>query len=375
MLTFLRYLAAAPLLVASIVGVPTGYHVLSSYLYRRELRDGRFDVAGEFRESFTENVVGWPMALAVVLLVVFWWMSTAWPKIALVPSVPVAVGGLIIGLIDGWVNAAAAATAPLVAWGLAWLAGWIVSRPVTADVRRSAVEVAVGLRGGGRLRVQSRRLLLDKLPPPVHPMSPIGRVAIRFDRISAVEAGVVHTPAPWRLANTSELVLTPGEVLRVIGGGQEWLLPVGDAAALRQLVVERAARRAVADPRPPLESDRWFHAKSLWELAGQEPPVRNTRKVNHGNRWAALIIAALTTPMALFSVFRIFTDGWGYLVGVFFFGLIAWIATHVWFRQGIVYKLTEENPVSPMAGEPDPRHIPVTGWSARPVVLGQTSDL
>lgn len=123
-----------------------------------------------------------------------------------------------------------------------------------------------------------------------------------------------------------------------------------------------------------MESDRWSHAKNLWELAGQEPPVRNTRTVNHGNRWAALIISALTTQMALFSVFRIFTDGWGYLVGVFF-GLIAWIATHVWFRQGVVYRLTEENPVSPMADEPDPRRNPVTRWSAQPVALGQTSDL
>ncbi|GGU68639.1 hypothetical protein GCM10010178_70620 [Lentzea flava] len=371
----MRYLLALPLLAVSVVGVPTGYHVLSAYLHRRELRDGPFDVAGEFRESFTHNAVGWPMALAVVLLVVFWWMTTAWPKIALVPSVPAAAGGAIFGLIDGWEHAATAATAPIVAWVLAWLAGRIVSWPVTGSVRPSAVEIAVSLRGGGRLRVQSRRLLLDELPPPVHPMSPIGRVALRFDRIGTVEAGVVHTPALWRLANTSELVLSPGEVLRIIGGGQEWLLPVDDAAALRQLVVERAALRAVPDPRPPLENDRWFHAKRLWELADQEPPTRNTRKVNHGNRWAALIISALTTPMALYSVYRVFTDGWGYLVGVLFFGLIAWIATHVWFRQGVVYQLTEENPVSPMADDPDPRRIPVTGWSAKPVVLGQTSDL
>lgn len=231
--------------------------------------------------------------------------------------------GLIIGLIDGWENAASAATAPLAAWGLAWLAGRVVSRPVTGDVRRSAVEVGIGLRGGGRLRVQSRRLLLDKLPPPTHPMSPIGRVAIRFDRIRSVEAGVVHTLAQWRLANTSELTIMPGPALRIIGGGQEWLLPIDDAAETDRFVSARVKVRATPDPRPPLESGRWFHAKLLWELAGQEPPVRNTRTVNHGNRWAALIISALTTPMALFSLYRIFTDGWGYLVGVIFFGLIA----------------------------------------------------
>lgn len=79
--------------------------------------------------------------------------------------------------------------------------------------------------------------------------------------------------------------------------------------------------------------------------------------------------------MALYSAYRIFTDGWSYLVGVLVFGAIAWVATHVWFRQGIVYKLAEENPVSPLADDPDPRRIPVTGWSSQLMALGRTSDL
>ncbi|MCG8923093.1 hypothetical protein [Lentzea sp. CC55] len=375
MLIHLRYLLAAPFLLTAVVGVPAGSKVLSSYLYRREVRDGTFDWAGEFRDSFTQTAVLWPTALAVVLFAVFWWMTTAWPKIALVPSVPALFGGLIYGLFDGWEHAAAGAAAPVVAFGLAWIAAQIVVRPVSGAVRRSAVEVAVGLRGGGRLRIQSRRLLLDRLPAPVHPMSPVGRVALRFDRIRGVEAGVVRTPAQWRLANTSELTITPGPVLRIIGGGQEWLLPVDDAEGTARFVSERARVRATPDPRPPLDSGRWFHAKLLWELADQEPPVRNTQKVNHGNRWAALIISALTTPMALYSAYRIFTDGWSYLVGVLVFGAIAWGATHVWFRQGIVYKLTEENPVSPLADDPDPRRVPVTGWSPQSMTLGRTSDL
>ncbi|SDP97320.1 hypothetical protein [Lentzea jiangxiensis] len=374
MLVYLRYLLAAPFLLTAVVGVPTGYKVLSSYLYRREVRDGTFDWAGEFRDSFTQIAVLWPTALAVVLFTVFWWMTTAWPKIALVPSVPALFGGLIYGLLDGWEHAAAGAAAPVVAFGLAWIAARIVVRPVSGSVRRSAVEVAVGLRGGGRLRIQSRRLLLDRLPAPLHPMSPVGRVALRFDRIRGVEAGVVRTPAQWRLANTSELTITPGPVLRIIGCGQEWLLPVDDADGTARIVSERSRVRATPDPRPPLDSGRWFHAKLLWGLAGQEPPVRNTQKVNHGNRWAALLISALTTPMALYSAYRLFTDGWSYLVGVLVFGVIAWVATHVWFRQGIVYKLTEENPVSPSVDDPDPRRIPVTGWSPQPVTLGQMSD-
>ena len=372
---FLRYLLAAPLLLAAVVGVPSSHKVFSSYLFWRDRHDGRFDLAGGFRDSLTETVVLWPTALALVLLVVFWWMTTAWPKIALVPSVPAAFGGLVLGLIDGWQHAVSGVAAPLAAFGLAWLAARVVTRPVTGDLRRSAVEVAVGLRGGGRLRVQSRRLLLDQLPPPVHPASPAGRVAIRFDRISSVEAGVVHTPAQWRLANTSELTITPGPVLRIIGGGQEWLLPLDDSGDVGLLVSERSTARARPALRPPLEDGSWFHAKLLWDLAGQEPPVRNDRKVNHGNRWAALLISALTTPMALYSVYRILTDGWYYLVGVLFFGIIAWIATHVWFRQGFVHRLTEENPVSPLADDPDPRRIPVTGWSPRSATLGRTSDL
>ena len=40
--------------------------------------------------------------------------------------------------------------------------------------------------------------------------------------------------------------------LRVIGGGQEWLLPVDDAGQTRLLVTERAAARGKPAPRPPL---------------------------------------------------------------------------------------------------------------------------
>ncbi len=372
MLTFLRYLLAVPLFIAGCAGVPIACQLLSVYTLRR-WRDTPFDVGAELVERLTEYDGFWPIPLALLLFVVMWRTTTVWPRIALVPSGFIAVGGLITAGFNELLSTAASLTAPLVAWTLAWLAARVVSRPVTGDVRRSPAEVAVRLRGGGRLRVQSRRLLLDKLPAPVHPSATVNRVALRFDRVSHVEVGVVHTPAVWRFANTSELAVTPGPVLRVIGGGQEWLLPCDDAEELRRLVTERVAVRAKPDPRPPLESSRWSAAKPLWNLDG-DPPRRNTQKVQSGQHWL-LVMSALTTLMALFAAYRIFTDSWSYLIGVLLFGGIGYGTAHAWWSSIVTQKLAEENPRSPLADDPDPRDLPVTGWSSMPLVLGQTSDL
>jgi len=372
MLTFLRYLVAVPLLIASCVGVPVGCQLLSVYTLRR-WRDTPFDVGAELTERLTEYDGFWPIPVALLLFVVLWRTTTVWPRIALVPSGFIAVGGLITAGFNELVSTAASLAAPLVAWTLAWLAARVVSWPVTADVRRSPVEVPVRLRGGGRLRVQSRRLLLDKLPAPVHAAATVNRVAIRLDRITHVEVGVVHTPAVWRFGNTSELTIAPGPVLRVIGGGQEWLLPVDDAEALHRLVTERADHRAKPDPRPALDSNRWSTAKPMWNLEG-DPAQRNTQKVQSGHHWL-LVLSALTTAMALFAVYRVFTDSWGYLFGVLLFGGIGCATVSAWSGAVTNQKLAEENPRSPLADDPDPRHLPVTGWSATSVVLGQTSDM
>ena len=375
---FLRYLVAAPLILLSYVGVPFGYLTLSSYLFRRTLPGRRaedFDFTAEFLKHITDFNGFWPVPLALLLVAGLWWMTAAWPRIALLPSVPVALGGVLSGLIDGWQKTALAAATPFVAWGLAWVAARIVSRPVTASVRRSAVEVVIGLRGKGRLRVQSRRLLLDKIPPPRRKESPVGRLAIRFDRISHVEAGVLHTPAQWWLGNTSELTLTPGPVLRIIGGGQEWLLPVDDVEQALRLVVDRAKVRAKADPRPPLESSRWVNAKKLWDLDRAQPMQPNQEKVKHGMHHVMLVLSVLTVAMAGYAAFRMFTGSWSFVFGVLFFGGVSYGTARAWASMGAAQKLAEENPRPPFADDPDPRRIPVTGWSPQPVVLGQTSDL
>ncbi|MGZ3147412.1 hypothetical protein ACVDFE_36575 [Lentzea chajnantorensis] len=372
MLTFLRYLVAAPLLVASAAGVPIACQLLSAYTLRR-WRDTPFDVGAELTERLTEYDGFWPIPLALVLFVVLWRTTTVWPRIALLPSGCIAVGGLITAGFTELLSTVAALAAPLVAWTLAWLAARVVSRPVTGDVRRSPAEVGVRLRGGGRLRVQSRRLLLDKLPAPVHAAATVNRVALRFDRITHVEVGDVLTPAVWRFANSSELTVTPGPVLRIIGGGQEWLLPCDNAEELHRLVTERAAVRAQADPRPPLESSRWDLAKPLWSLNG-DPAQRNTQKVQNGQHWL-LVMSALTTAMALFAVYRVFTTSWGYLIGVALFGGIGYGTARAWWSFVTSQRLAEENPRSPLADDPDPRHLPVTGWSSSPVALGHMSDL
>ncbi|MCG8923094.1 hypothetical protein [Lentzea sp. CC55] len=362
---FLRYLVALPLILTSYVGVPFAYLTLSSQLFRRSLPGGTSQsFTTGFTETFTEHISGfWPVPVALVLFAALWWMTTAWPRIALLPSAPLAFTGLFSGTFDKTLLAVAA---PAVAWGLAQLAAKSVSWPLTRDVRRSAAEVVVGLRGEGRLRVQSRRLLLDKLPPPLQKGSPVGRVAIRFDRIKHVEAGAVRTAAKWRLGNTSELTITPGPVLRIIGGGQEWLLPVDDVETTARLVLERAEARSKAEPRPPMDSSRWTSAKHLWKL--QDAPVLrpNLQKVRHGAHHMMLVLSALTTAMAGFAAFRMFTGDWTFVFGALFFGGVALGSVLSWASIGATQKLTEENPRSPLDGDPDPHRTPVTGWSPRP---------
>ncbi|MGW6933767.1 hypothetical protein ACWGE0_27180 [Lentzea sp. NPDC054927] len=372
-MTFLRYLVALPLIVLSYAGVPFAYLTVSSYLSRTSLpgRKAEFDFAAEFMKHLTDLNGFWPVPVAFLLFAGLWWMTVAWPRIAFLPTVPVALAGILAG----GQKSVLALAAPAVAWGLAWTAAKVVSWPVTGDVRRSAVEVAIGLRGGGRLRVQSRRLLLDKLPPPKHAESPVGRVAIPFDRITHVEAGAVRTAAQWRFGNTSELTISPGPVLRVIGGGQEWLLPVDDIDKATRLVVERSKARAKPDPRPELESTRWSSAKKLWDLQGKQSMTPNLKKVRHGTHHTMLVLSVLTAVMAGYAVFRIFTDSWGFLIGVLFFGGVSYGMARAWASMGATQKLAEENPRPPMAEDPDPSRRPVTTWSRQPVVLGQTSDL
>lgn len=372
---FLRYLVAVPLILLSYVAVPFGHLTLSSYLFQRSLPFGNeeFDFAAEFTEKFADLDGFWPVTVALLLFVVLWWMTAAWPRIALLPSAPIAFVGLLTAKsVEQFVLCVAT---PLVAWGLAWLAAKVVSWPVTRDVRRSPVEVLIGLRGGGRLRVQSRRLLVDRLPPPRHPSSPVGRVAIRFDRIGHVEAGTVISPAQWRFGNTSELTITPGPALRIIGGGQEWLLPVDDVDTTMRLVLERARARAKADPRPPVDSTRWAEAKRLWDLGPSQPMRPNQKKVRHGTHHMMLVLSVLTAAMAGYSVFRAFSGSWSFVFGALFFGGISYGTARGWASLGAAVKLAEENPHSPLADDPDPRRIPVTGWSSRPTMLGQTSDL
>ncbi|NKE62698.1 hypothetical protein FXN61_40650 [Lentzea sp. PSKA42] len=143
---FLRYLVAAPLILLSYAVVPFGYLTLSSYLFQRSLPGGHeeFDFAAEFIENFTEFGGFWPVPVAFLLFAGLWWMTAAWPRIALLPSVPVAFGGVVSGLADGWQKTALAAATPFVAWGTRVARG---KDRVAADHRRRA---ALGRRGPHR---------------------------------------------------------------------------------------------------------------------------------------------------------------------------------------------------------------------------------
>lgn len=357
---FVRWLLAAPLLLAGFVGVPLAYLVASTWLFRRtwSLR-AEFDLRTEVVAKIgTLTGPAWPVLLAVVLFACCWRMTTAWPRIALVATVPLA----FTGIFNTDLRLAAAIATPVVAYALAWLAVQVVTRPRTPDVQRSPVEIAIKLRTGARLRLQSRRLLLDKLPQPIDSRATVARLAIPYDRIKHVEAGTyLGQSTHYPLANSSSLEIDPGTAVRVVGGGQEWLLPTDDDVA--ELIIQRARARQRPDPRPALDNAYWKFAKSMWEMADSPTVQPVKQKLSHGIHHLRLIAGVLCSAMAVFAAYRIFTDGFGYLIGVGFFGVTAWHALRTWRSIGAGLKLAEENPRPPTTPDADPRLVPIAGWS------------
>ncbi|GAA3868234.1 hypothetical protein GCM10022243_37380 [Saccharothrix violaceirubra] len=306
------------------------------------------------------------LAVGLVLFALAWWRTSTWPLIALVPMAPLVMSGVGFGSGQALITLVGAG----LAWGTAWLAGRAVSRPVTAAVGGSAVEIVIGLRGGARLRVQSRRLLLDRLPAPNTAGMPT-RLALPLDRVEFVQAGgVAGGPTPWQLPNSAVLLVPPGPVVRIVGGGQQWLLPVDDADAVAAALTRRVAVRARPRPAPPEDSGRWHLAKTAWK-SGPAAPRRGATPVPHRagsahGRHLRLVVGALMVVMGGYSTTRLFAGaGLGHLFGVLLFGVAGLVTMATWYGGEAAHRLAEENPrprTAPGWGETDPAAAPVPGW-------------
>lgn len=384
----LRPLLAAPLLALGYLGVPVAVMVADDWAWSRRRRElygspsddvPGFSLDGAFRDALGDLVGSywWPVPLALLLFAANWWRTTLWPWIALVPAVPLFVASIA----SPGLETLFAALGVAAAWGLALPAGKVATRPVTPRVAGSAFEVAFTARGGTRLLAQSRRLVVDRLLAPNDPKTPLWRLAIPYDRITLVEAGeVVGNPTTWELPNSSVVPLSPGPALRVVGGGQQWLLPLDDAADVVEVVARRVAARARPGQQPTPDGGAWRVARAAWECGSPQPrpgvwPATRQRAKAPHVRHLRIVGAALMLGMAALSIAELVADGGtGYLVGGLLFGVLGAIAAVTWRRFERALRIAEENPRPPDApgwGETRPGAAPVAGW--RPVARAQVA--
>lgn len=239
-------------MVVAVVVAPAVERLASAWGHGRTHPAGRPDLMSHLRELPSGGLFVL-LGLLVLLVAVNLRSPVTWPRVALAGTVPMAAFEVLAELVDlavpsgdhgaylAWLAGGGVAAA-ILAWGAARLACLVVTRPVTADVIRSNVDITFPLRDGSRLRAQGGKLLLDLLPEPaVKDGIPALRLAIPYQALVLVQSGVLDTHAlQWPLPNGSAITLSPGPALRIVGSGQQWLVPVDDAASAAAIVTERA---------------------------------------------------------------------------------------------------------------------------------------
>jgi hypothetical protein len=114
--------------------------------------------------------------------------------------------------------------------GLIWLTfelgrltTWVLSRPVARDIARSELEIPYDVPGSrARLRIRRDRVRLDRLRGPKNST----HREILWPDLRRAVLDELAEPTSWQASPRMEIEVPAGPVLRVIGGREEWLLPV-----------------------------------------------------------------------------------------------------------------------------------------------------
>jgi hypothetical protein len=237
---------------------------------------------------------------------------------------------------------------------------------------RSGVQLRVPLGHGGELGVEGRRVVLSPSYP--HPGGGNVRQAIDLAELVVVQAGTVAEPGlRWPVPGGRVVDVAPGPALRLVGGGQQWVLGLADPEPLAEVLRARAGR---ATPRRVgLESDAWRHEQvrataistgTSWRTspyATRTHPLQNSsrRWVRAGSAATAFVAVGVgVAVVAAGSVADLVAQSWlllGFLPGL---AAIGWgVGTDRRLRPA------EDNPLpvgAPPWGDPRPDHAPVPGW-------------
>lgn len=350
---------------------------------------------------------GWfLLALTLVLLAVNRFRPAVWPGLTLVLTVPLLAGN-IVGLPVGAERVGGLAgdlvgnpilpggVTVLLGYGLAWLGARWLTTPLTETVARTCRELTVRLRGGGRLRLERDRLVLDPVRTPAAPDRP-ARLAIPWSGLAVLESGSVCTPdgrTEYTLPNGVAVDLPDGPALRVIGGGQQWVVPVTDADAVTTALRIRAVSPTARPATPPIPASRressvsekgsqnsTFHSQKVVQVTlARWREVRELVAVEHRRQRHNPLRGLFTERHDFFLILGVLwlvltglslpglVEPWQpvYLIATAVFGACAVLALRRWRTLAEGRALLEANPSQPGTPPPttDPARPPVPGWT------------
>lgn len=387
----MRWLAAGPLLVGGLLGVPVGLVALSAWVGERaweafaETYDLRaLDLAGLIAPSLRGLGLGLLpyVGLAIVLLVILRESPQHWRRVTFLFTVPTALicaitmpfFSILAGRYLSGTPALLAESAPawcgvavVLGWLLARFAGRMLTRPLASDVARTRFDVLVTARTPGRTKVRlvigDDRVRLIGLPATRRPRS----LSIAFGRLDYVQPGHLTGTgqgATWQLPNGSALPLSDGQVVRIVGSDQQWLVPVDeDAGALAEFLAERRSARPLPEPAPPPVDAEWQSAQHTMHVE-QQGQKRRAFRAGSRSRHVFLVAAILIAAGMVMSVSA--AEGWAKLTNALVPGLLSAGLFLFWRKLDRANRLVEEWPREPGAapwGETDPAKPPVSGWT------------
>lgn len=252
---------------------------------------------------------------------------------------------------------------------LAWWGGRQLSALTPAQATTTMV-LTLPLAGGGSLQVHGDRLVLA----PDAPNRGGGnlRQDLHLNELVLLQPGTRsdQRPAWWPLPGDRGLTVPPGPALRVVGGGQQWLITCPDPSLLARVIGGRA--REPGPGRVSLAPQEWADGqqKARRLASGTHSGVNGARtSVLQNSAWRWIRLGAPWTVVWLgFSALLAAHAGPEDLGGTAFMLLMAMpgIAAVAWGAT-IERRLrpAEDHPLPPGAppwGEQRPNHPPIAGW-------------
>ncbi|MFC9433699.1 hypothetical protein [Nocardia sp. NPDC057030] len=275
-----------PLVVLGFVVAPPVIAQAVRWIWSRELLVTPRSYHAGFRILWTPALLGAsvvPSVVGLVAVLLYRYRPRMWWRFVLIACGPVVLVSLI-----HVATTVAALTILAIALAVVAFAARVLTYPLALDVSSSRMAVHVRTRGPRRLRLLHNRLELSDSD---------GTRLLSYVQCESVSGDEIHVPDPSASMKHGFFDLTSGPAIRIVGHGNDWLVPVVEADEARSVV---EARVRAGRAREPISAwDRWLEADAL--AAGG---------------YRILVAALATSAMAAADAVFVMTRGlWPYLLG------------------------------------------------------------